>query len=286
MKECPDCGTSNQGTNLFCPVCGHSFLDEHRAPEKSRPSERDPHRTTLLVAVLIVFLGITAGVTSYLVSRQIELSRMVTVEAGTEWKCVRCGKIYRTRVAEFEVKRAEKEQYGVETIDGTCYTCKYGEQVGRLEYLVETLSSKGFFHGFSAEIAPQAAAFMEAHPELLPATGESQVEGIAAEEDPRKLERDFTEFAGKPVRLDCSVAVSETVKSTDGAEATFLQLVPELNGQEADVELLAIYPGRSPMLRGDRAVCYLLPTDLVRYTHGNDTRKAVLCVVLYMAPAE
>ncbi|MFH1151014.1 MAG: hypothetical protein V1748_11130 [Actinomycetota bacterium] len=286
MKECPDCSTSNQDTNLFCPLCGHSFLDELRGPEKSsspeRESARDPHRTTMLVAVVVILLGIAAGVTSYIVSRQIELSRMVTVEAGTEWKCVRCSKVYRTRIARFEVKRAEKEQYAVETIDGTCYTCKYGDQVGKLEYLVETLASKGFFHGFNSELDPQAAAFMEAHPELLPASDQSQVAGMAVEEDPRKIERDFTEFAGRPIHLRCRVAVSETVKSTDGAEATFMQLIPLVNGEEADVELLAIYPGRSPMLRGDEAECWLLPADLIRYTQGNETRKAVLCIVLYM----
>ena len=74
MKQCPDCAGKNQETNLFCPMCGHSFIDdpvgggragrEGDAEGKSKPVVKGVENRrliTIIAIVVVVFLTLVAG---------------------------------------------------------------------------------------------------------------------------------------------------------------------------------------------------------------------------------
>jgi len=264
-KKCPDCGMLNQVTNIFCPTCGHCFIEETEKPGEAASTEpgkeKKEHRLLKGITVgVIIVLALTAGLASYLVSMEIERSRMVVVETGTVWKCSECGSIYKKRVAEVEVKKTESDKYGVETVEGVCFDCEYGPEVGRFQRVLEELSEPETPLGSTVEIEPEAALFISEHLDLFPAADVSRVSGIAVEEDPRLLERDFERFAGKPVHATGNVAASEVIDVSDGTEVTYIRLIPVTGGRELGVEFLIVYrrgrllpvacrPGQVPVRR-------------------------------------
>ncbi|MBU4174586.1 MAG: hypothetical protein KKE79_06055 [Actinobacteria bacterium] len=285
-KKCPDCGTRNQITNIFCPTCGYCFVAEPEKPREPSPlqSKKGEHRLFKAVTVsVIIVLGLITGLASYLISREIERSRMVLVETGIIWKCSECGKTYKERVATMEVPKTESGDYAVETVEGECYACKYGPEVGRYEELLESLSWPDTPLSSRVEMEPAAAEFIGEHPELFPARDAGLIRDIALEEDPRRLERDFKEFAGKPVHITGNVVASETLRAGDGTEMTYLRLLPVKDQREPGVEFLIVYTGVSGLLEGDVADCYLLPVDRVNYQPADGNVSAVLCIAMFMS---
>lgn len=292
MKGCPDCGTRNQQTNLFCPTCGHAFFDD-RDERGGRPSgarKRQDGRagglSMTLAVVFVVMLALIAGFTSFLVSREIELGRLVTVRAGTVWRCSKCGRDYRDRVMTFSVPRSEKERYAVDTVAGECYSCRYGEFTGRFEEYLERFSRRGYFMGHTAEMDTASAGFMSANQGLFPAASAREAADAAKEIDPRLLESDYRSCAGKPVGIEGRVVSVEVVEVKGGGEKlTYLVIAPRLEGRELDQEIAVIYPGVSGLLRGDAAKCYMLPLDLVRYSTPAGERRAVLAAGIHLSEA-
>lgn len=285
MKKCPKCGTRNQITNMFCPTCGYSFIDE---PEKQKPEPppdagKNRRKYTIVAVVVIVALGLTAGLVSFLVSREIEQGRLVTVETGVIWKCSECGKIYRKRVVTVEVPKSERDDYTVETVEGKCYLCEHGPEVALIDEVLRSLSGRVGSEGGEVEMDPAAALFIAENPGLFPARDSSQVEGIAMKEDPRRVLRDFEEFAGKPIHVRGNIVASEILTADDGTKMTYLQLVPVEDGRELEVEYFIVYPGISDLLKGDVADCYLLPVDQVRYGSGGENVDAVLTVGIFLS---
>ncbi|MBU4174563.1 MAG: hypothetical protein KKB90_09555 [Actinobacteria bacterium] len=286
-KKCPECGTQNQITNIFCPTCGYCFVPEPEKPAEPAPRETDSrgeHRLFkgVTVAVIIV-LALITGLASFLISREIERSRMVMVETGTIWKCSECGNIYKKRVVTVEVPKADSDNYTVEIVEGKCFSCRYGPEVGRYQTLLESLSRPDTPLSSTVEMQPTAAEFLGEHLELFPAEDVALVRDIASEADPRLVERDFEQFAGKPIHVTGKVVASEVIKAGDGTEITYLRLIPVMGGQELEVVFLIVYPGVSGLLKGDVADCYLLPVDQVKYQSGDRNVSAVLCIAMFMS---
>ena len=287
MKQCPDCSTRNQMTNIFCPTCGHSFLDDP-PPGRSWNSRlrnivpgRDTRRLSLIIAiVIIVVLGLTAGLTSYFVSHEIDRSSMVPVKSGVRWKCEKCGKIYKDRVATLTVRKSQKVDYGVATVAGLCDGCKYGAMVGSYQDMLEYLTKKGYFHGFGIDISDEVASFMRDNPSLFPAADQSHLPEIASAVDPRAVERDFSAYVGKPVALRAKVEGAHVINVHGGRTVTYLQMQPIWNEAPVNLEFLAIYDGVIQVGKGATVGCYLLPADIVAYKSVQGDRKAVLCLAM------
>ena len=287
MKKCPECGTLNQSTNLFCPTCGFCFVAEPEKPAEPVPRIEDrkgEHRLFKRVTVVvIIILGLITGLASFLVSREIERSQMVQVETGTIWKCSECGRTYREHVVTVDVPKGDRDDFTVETVEGKCFSCRYGPEVGRFEMLLKSLSRPDTPLSSTVEMRHAAAEFISEHLELFPTEDIALVRDIASEEDPRLVERDFEQFAGKPIHVTGRVVASEVIEAGDGTEITYLQLISIMGGQELDVALLVVYPGVSGLLKGDVADCYLLPVDQVQYKSGDDKVNAVLCIAMFMS---
>lgn len=305
MKSCPDCDTKNPDTNLFCPMCGHSFYDDEearielkprRVREKVEPVEDasaaqrtivhgiENKRLFKLVAVVIVaVIGLSAGITSFVVSREIERSSLVEVKAGTTWKCAKCGKVYKDRVITLDVKKSERYDYGTDTITGLCFTCKYGDLVGGYQDLVESLSKKGYFAGYRMDITEAAAGYINANPSLFPAGDSGDVSGMAIKADPRLIERDFPDYSGKPVEVKGKVLACDLVLWGDNSKATYIQLKPVNQSGETDGLFLLVYKGAAPVLKGDLATCYVMPIDQVMYKSTKGEYKAVLTIGMSVA---
>lgn len=289
-KDCPECGLKNPKTNIFCPQCGFCFIEEKK--EKEEPSSHERHllnmeveknkRLIRVLVVVIIVMAVFAGVASFFISMEIQRSTLVTVETGTRWQCGECGEIYKNRVTTIDVSKSESEKYGVETVEGTCYACRYGEGVGRFADWLELLYYNGYFYGSSAEISEGAAEFISANPELFPAGGLEQVAGIAADADPRLVEKDYADYTGKLIHVSGRVTTSDTVRSESGAELTYITLTPLLERQELNVNFIVLYFGDSNILRGDAVDCYLLPVDLVRYKEGEVEKNAVVTIAAYI----
>jgi len=283
MKECPDCGASNQPTNLFCPLCGHSFIDEQNGqafPRQKRSEKWSQRRVVAAVLLVVLIVGASAGFVSYFVSRAIENGKLVTVEAGTIWKCSRCGKIYKDRVFKLNVKKSESGNYEVETVDGLCYNCKYGADAGKVQILFEWLSHEDYFHGFMIDVEDASAAYIASHPGFFPAADPRPVAGLADEVAPQLVERDFSSYTGKPVSVTGKVTSLEVIKGVDGSKTTFMEMLPRYGGKEYDVEYFVIYRGGLPVKSGD-VVCFaLLPVDLARYMSAGVRRNAVVTIAL------
>lgn len=287
VKKCPDCNMTNRETNIFCPQCGYCFLDEpEKSPEKKRSissrAVENNKRLVIVLAVAIIILAAMAGVASFLISREIQRSMLVTVETGTRWKCSQCGDIYKERLAVINVEKSESDQYKVETIDGTCFRCLYGDQVGDFVEKIGELALHERFGSDVIEMNKKAAEFISANPGLFPSAGLEEVEGIAIEVDPRLVERDYADYSGTLLYVEGKVAESELFKSSDGTEITYVELVPMMDGEELDVDFTIIYFGVSDVLRGDIADCYVLPIDLVKYQDGDVEKSAVIAIGIYM----
>ncbi|MBN1290184.1 MAG: zinc-ribbon domain-containing protein [Actinobacteria bacterium] len=287
VKHCPDCGMTNQETNIFCPQCGHCFLDEPEevADRKTSYGKAQLETNKRLVTVLtiaIIILAMTAGVASFLISREIQRSMLVTVETGTRWKCSQCGSIFKDRVAKIDVEKSESDKYGVETIEGTCYRCLYGEQVGRFVELLSLVTLDERFGNAAVEMDQKAAEFISANPGLFQETGLDQAPGNAVDVDPRLVVRDYSGYVGTVVHVQGKVTASEIIKGGDGTEITYIELTPQIDGQDTELEFLIVYFGVSDILQGDIADCYLLPVDLISYDDGSREERAVLSVGIYM----
>jgi hypothetical protein len=287
QKECPECGVINPETNIFCPQCGFCFIDEKKeapTPEKKRLSMEVEKNKRLIwiLAVLIVALAIIAGVASFFISMEIQRSTLVTVQTGTRWKCLECGKFYKNRVLTIDVEKAEREKYGIETVEGTCYTCRYGEMVGEFADWIELLDYNGYFSVNPAEMSQESAEFISVHPELFPAAELEQVKEIATDVDPRKVEHDYADFTGKLIHIKGRVTKSEDVVSEAGDEITLVGLKPEVDGRELDINFVVLYSGTSDVLRGDIADCYLLPIDLVKYKEEGKESNAVITIAAFL----
>jgi ribosomal protein L32 len=287
IKKCPECGTQNQITNIFCPTCGYCFVAEPEKPAEPAPRKEDrkgEHRLFKgVTVVVIVILGLITGLASFLVSREIERSQMVQVETGTIWKCSECGDTYKKHVVTVEVPKVDSDKFTVETIEGECLSCRYGPEVGRYEMLLESLSQPDTPLSSTVEMELAAAEFLSEHLDLFPTEDVALVRDIAGEEDPRLVERDFEQFAGKPIHVTGKVVASELIDVSDGTEITYLQLVPVIGGQELEVVFLIVYPGVSSLLKGDVADCYLLPADFVTIEYGDRSENAILCIAMFMS---
>lgn len=280
MKECPDCGVKNDEANMFCPVCGYCFIPEKAKSES--PSKGGGRRFVAVTAVIVVILGATAGLVSYYVSREIERSKKVVVETGTVWECRECGREYRRRVFEVEVEKKDVDRYSVEVVEGECYRCLYGPVAGGIQELLTGLSEEGFFHGQQVEMQQEAAEFIRDQEGLFPASDVGEVDSLAERIDPRRVERDFDELAGKPIYFRGKVVASETFQSDDGSEYSYLQLIPLQNGDELEAEYLVFTPNVSDPLRGDEVDCYSLPLAITQYQDDTGTHKAVVAAGMYV----
>ncbi len=269
-------------------MCGHSFVDGSsarpgRTSAAARERSRPGARSTAAAVVVVATLALLAGLTSFFVSRSIELSRLVTVQAGTIWKCSKCGREYRNRVMTFSVPRSERDRYTVETVEGECYTCRYGEFTGRFADYLERFSREGYFLGYPAEMDAHAAEFMSANQALFPAGSAEAAAAAAADVDPRALERDFPDHAGKPVHLAGRVVSSQVVEvKGSGTRLTYLVIAPRLGGRDLDQGIGVIYPAVSQLMKGDIARCYLLPLDIVRFTADQGEKQMVLTAGIYL----
>jgi len=291
MKQCPDCATRNQRTNIFCPTCGHSFLDEP-PPERRRkggPRDiipgQDNRRLFMIVAVVVVVvLGLAAGLTSYLVSREIDRSSLVMVRSGVRHRCTSCGKIYKDRVASLAVKKSTRDDYGVENVDGLCDTCKYGALTGSFQDALEYMSKKGYFHGFAIDIAEPAAQFMSANAALFPAADPASAAAIATAVDPAVIERSFNQYAGKPIVTKGKVLAVQTVQVPGGAKLAYVQFQPVGANGPLNLEYLIIYNGSQQVTAGQTLTAYMVPTDTVSYRSKQGDKKEVLSVAMAMVP--
>jgi hypothetical protein len=294
MKQCPECTAKNQITNLFCPMCGHSFIDDpadgegrpllNRAEGKRVVKSVENRRLfTIIAIVLVVFLGLGAGLTSYLVSREIDRSSLVTIQSGLLWKCSKCGRIYKNTVRPFNVRKSERYDYGIETVTGLCATCKYGPLVGNYQDILEYLSKKNYFGGFAIDLAEPAVVFMNEHQGLFPTSDAARAAEVSVSVDPRLVERDFNSYAGKPIAVKGNVTSLDIVKMPDGSKVTYMQLQPVGESGPMDVSFLVIYKGSAPVFKGDTVQSYLLPSDLVTFRSKKDVKKVVLSVAMYMA---
>jgi hypothetical protein len=293
MKRCPECESQNQQTNLFCPSCGHSFVDEQAAPPAQKKGVRrlvpgvENRRLFMIVAiVIVVVLGLAAGITSFVVSREIERSSLVPVESGILWKCAKCAKTYKDRVTKLNVKKSEQYEYGVETVTGECYGCKYGALAGGYQDLVESLSQQGYFGGFAMDMAEKAAAYISANPSLFPAIEPATVVQQAVQADPKQVNHDFEQYAGKPIMLRGKVMSSEAVKWNDGSLATYLQVAPQGEVGPSGIDYLVLYRGAAPVAKGDTVECYVMPADQVMAKSGKGYLKAVLTIAMYLNPVK
>lgn len=284
MKKCPECDTQNPDTNLFCPVCGYSFLDEKGSEiGKTGRKKGDNRRLAVGLAVTVVLLvGLTAGLISFIAVREIERSRLVPVETGVIWKCSECGEVYRERITTVYVRKEDADEYEVETVEGTCYLCRYGPEVERLQTLLETISLRTGADLNTVEIEPAAAEFINENPGLFPADGPSGLEGTVAEVDPRQVIADFGDFAGGPVHIRGEVVAVESLEAGDGTEMTYLQLEPEYEGQQEQLDYFVLYPASCSLLAGDTAEAYLLPADLVMYRSGEQDLQSVMTIGMYI----
>lgn len=295
MKQCPDCAGKNQETNLFCPMCGHSFIDdpvgggragrEGDAEGKSKPVVKGVENRrliTIIAIVVVVFLGLGAGLTSYLVSREIDRSSLVTIQSGLLWKCSKCGRIYKNTVRPFNVEKSERYDYGIETVTGLCSTCKYGPLVGSYQDILEYLSKKNYFGGFALDLAEPAAIFMNAKQGLFSTADPNQAAAVSATVDPRLVERDFDSYSGKPVAVKGKITSEQIVRMPDGSKVTYMELQPLGDSGPLDVSFLVVYKGLAPVFMDDTVQCYLMPTALVTYNSKKASKRVVLCVALYM----
>jgi len=290
MKQCPDCETKNHRTNLFCPTCGHSFIDE-TGPERKRPPAGraraipgvDRPYFYALVALIVIVLGLAAGLAAILISRSFRLGDLVSVESGTRWKCTRCERIYKERVVKLKVKKSEQYDYGVETLPGLCYTCKYGELVGGYQDLVEELYTQGYYQGYAMEIPDAAASFIASNPSLFPAPGPvADVQAV----DPQQVAQNFDGYLGKLITVKGKVVQSDPITTPEGAKATYIRLqIAAPSGREQS-EFFIIYKGQEQgqvrFARDSVLTAYILPVDLVPYRTEGREAKAVLCIGMYM----
>ncbi len=293
MKQCPDCAARNQETNLFCPICGYSFIDDPAGDDRARDHEKNRARFVagiensklpiIVTVVIVVALGLGAGITSYVACRQIERNAMLPVKSGTLWNCSKCGRIYKNRVRVLDVKKSERDNYFVETAMGLCDTCKYGELVGRYQNLLEYFFHKGYFGGFTIDIAEPAAAFMNSHQELFPTTEKDRIAEYASPTDPALIERDYAEYVGKPVFLTGKALAVEIVNTPSGGNATFVRLQPTWENKALDMTFFVVYQGRSPVAKGDTIRCCLLPVDLIAYRSKSENVRIVLSIAIHMA---
>jgi hypothetical protein len=289
MKQCPDCSTKNQRTNLFCPTCGHSFLDEPPPPRKRPPRQiipgEDNRRLFMIVAiVIVVVLGLAAGLTSYIVIRQLDKGSHVVVSSGVRWKCVKCGKVYKDQITSLSVPKSQKDDYGVAEAEGLCATCKYGEMVGAYQDTLTYMARKGYFHGFGIDLTDAAATFIGLHPALFGAADVPAAAAVSAAVDPRLIVKDFKTYAGKPVRIDGTVQSVQNIKLPTGGKTTYLQLKPIWNKSAVDLEYLVVYSGATQVKAGTVVDCYMLPTDVVTYGSKQGQQRAVLGIAMALKP--
>jgi len=290
MKQCPDCETKNHRTNLFCPTCGHSFIDE-TGPQRKRPAAShsrpipgvDRPYFFMLIALVVIVLGLAAGLAAFLISRSFGLGDLISVQSGTRWKCTSCARVYKERVVSLKVKKSEQYDYGVETLKGLCYTCKYGQLVGGYQDLVEELYRKGYYQGYAMEIPDAAASYIASNPSLFPAQG--PVANVQ-EVDPQQVEQNFDGYLGKLITVKGKVLESDPITTSEGAKATYirLQIAAPHGGEQS--EFFIIYQGREQgqvrFARDATITAYILPVDLVPYRTAGREAKAVLGIGMYM----
>lgn len=290
QKECPKCGVINPETNIFCPQCGFCFIDDEKKEEKHPSAEKrllgmeveKNKKLIRVLVVLIIIIAVFAGVASFLISMEVQESTLVTVETGTSWKCSECGEIFKNRILTVDVKKSESEKYGVETVSGICYKCRYGEKAGEIADWLELLYYNGYFYDSPAEISDKAAQFISANPELFPASGQDQVEAVAVDVDPRLVRKDYDEYNGKLIHVEGRVTTSETVKSEDGSKITYMVLKPEAESQELNINFVVIYQGAADVLQDDSVDCYLLPIDSIKYKDGEIYKHAIITIAAYL----
>ena len=302
MKYCPDCGNRNQASNLFCPICGHSFVPEEKetkkngarngarngvVPPPTKGKGRKGRRGLTVAVIVVIVLGLAAGLTSFFASREIDLSQMITVESGSIWKCTTCGRVYKKRVVKTNVSKKERDDYSVVTIDGQCDYCKYGNVAGQYQDFFEYLSEHDFFRGYSADIRAPAAQFLQSHPTLFPAADEtSAISSGAADVDALGLVADFDAMAGKPLKVTGKVVGTQAIQAKDGTKMTYLTMTYPVDAPAGATlaNFMVFYPGTSQLAKGQAAGFYLLPMDLIRYHTGEKEEKVVLAVSMYQAP--
>jgi len=292
MKICPGCEARNQASNLFCPMCGHSFIPDAEETKKngrsSKPRAGGRGRRGLTVAViLVVVLGLTAGLTSFVVSREIDRSKMVEVESGSIWKCTTCGRYYQRRVVKTAVSKKERDNYSVVTIDGQCFYCKYGNVAGQYQDFFEYLSERDFFRGYTVDLRAPAARFLQDHQTLFPAADEkAAISSGASDVDALGLVADFDEMAGRPFKVTGKVTGTQQVQAKDGKKMTFVTMVSpvEVPAGAKQADFMVYYPGASQLAKGDVALFYLLPVDLMLFHTGETQTKVVLAVSMFQLP--
>lgn len=273
-------------------MCGNSFVPDPKKTEEAGDSKPEKKRTRkkraltkrpmMLAAVVIVVLGLVAGLVSFMVSREILRSREVAVVTGTEWKCTDCDRIYKKRVLRLTVPSKDAADYTIEVTDGKCQACLYGPLAGRFQDFFESLSENGFFHGYTVDVEPEAAVFIEQHADLLPAQSEQQVAPLATELTPVMLGPEFSGYAGRPVVTKGRVVYLQVLAAADGTSSTYLELTPVINGVEQKTNVRAFYPGQVELAEGDSVVMYMLPVDVVRYGSGEGARAELLGLALFI----
>jgi rubredoxin len=286
MKQCPDCETNNHRTNLFCPTCGHSFIDEkgpdpkhsHINNGREIPGVDRPHLFVPIV-FMVVILGLAAGLCAFLISRSIGLGDLVSVQSGTRWKCTNCGRIYKERVVTVKVNKSEQYDYDVETLPGLCFTCKYGNLVGGYQDLVEELCKKKYYQGYLMDIPDGAASFIAANPSLFPSAGPPAGVQVV---DPQQVERKFDQYLGKLIVVKGKVLASKPVVTANGTRATYVGLQNAAPKGREQSEFFIVYKGPGRFARDSTAKAYILPVDLVPYNPGARQAKAVLGIGMYV----
>jgi hypothetical protein len=275
---------------MFCPSCGLCFLDVEKSEKAGRKHyvviEKEKRMLAAALIAVILTLAIVAGVTSYLLMREIQRSALIIVKSGAVWRCTVCGKIYKDRVITLEIEKGKQDQYSVETVDGICNRCKYGAQVGLFDDYLKVLSKSRVFHNIPVEIDNPAVTFIAGNGTLFPAASPDIITPVAVNVSPGKVVHDFKNFEGKPLQIYCTVLSSEVFKAGDGSKISVIR-TRSVNGEKrTSPDYVILYPGEMKLEKGAMVNCYLLPIKVLHFKTARGAASEIVAMGMFLDPVE
>ncbi len=211
-----------------------------------------------VVVIGIAVLVVIGGVVGFLVWKNANDNKIVSVKTGTIYECTQCGKEYKNDVKTVNVKNKDKGQYTVVTKkEGLCDACTYGPLGLEYKTLFDGYNNSDYWK--SAVTIPQPAIeFLKAHQDCFPAPNQAVANSLMNPVDTRLISKDITPFTGTLVRVYGSVVKTEA--APDGT-LTFVQVAPQDGGDS----FFVYYTRAVSLLEGDYGYFWVLPIAATSY---------------------
>lgn len=227
-----------------------------------------------IVVIGVAVLVVIGGGAGFLIWKDANDNRIVSVKTGTIYDCTQCGKEYKNDVKTVSVKNKQKGQYTVVTKkEGLCDLCTYGSVGLGYKTYFDQLTKDDYFKS-AVTISQPAIDFLKAHQDCFPAPNRAVANSLMNPVDARFISKDITPYTGTLVRLYGSVV---SVNAEGSGTDTFTTIL--VSPQEGGDSFFVFYAGNAPVLEGDYGYFWTLPIALTSYdTVAGGTYPAIVSI--------